>query len=126
MNNESFGLVLVAIFSTTTLFSWVLHMAIKEASKRREDEKANGAPGGLYISLFALIVSIGFYLSGKSDNDAIKDRFKKGEDIYCYESLSNAHWQKVNKSDGWYLDEDILKHKNQGLKIGIHRCKDSF
>lgn len=126
MNNESLGLVMVVIFSITTMFSWVLHMAVKEANKRRGDKKEDGGAGGLYISIFALIVSIGMYLSAKSDNDAIRDRFKKGEDIYCYESLANAHWQMVNRKDGWYLDDDILKHRERGLKIGIHRCKESF
>jgi hypothetical protein len=127
MNNESLSIAMIIVFGITTLLSLFTHLAFKDINKRRgNSEKEDEGAGGLYLSLLGFVAGIGFYISAKSDNNSIIERFNKGEDIYCYSSSFDSKWEKVNKSDGWYLEEDILKHREQGLKISIHRCKESF
>lgn len=126
MNNEALSEIMMWVFGFTAFFSWAIHAAEKNIKKYREDKKEDSGLGAFYASLFGLVAGIGFYISAKSDNNALKERFKKGQDIYCYESLTNAQWLKVNRNDGWYLEEDTLKHREKGLKVGIFRCKESF
>jgi hypothetical protein len=127
MNNESLGLVMISVFGITTLFAWIIHLGFKGINKHKQDDKkGSGDMRGVYISLLALVVSIGLYLSAKIDNDALITKFQKGEDIYCYSNSFDSKWERVNKSDGWYLEEETLKHKDKGLKFGIYRCKESF
>ncbi len=126
MNGVAFSETMIWIFSFTTLFAWLIHIATKNIKQKGYDKKAQGGLGGFYFSMFALVASIGMYWSAKSDNDALVDRFQKGNDIYCYESLTDAKWIKVNKHEGWYLEDETLKNREKGLKVGVFRCKEGF
>lgn len=144
MNNLAFTEVMIWVFGFVVLITWVIYAAEKDQAKKKEAARAlnNTADanetletkkeesgkhlGTLIISLIGLVFSIVMYLLEKSDYNALLTKFKKGDDIYCYSSTTDSKWEKVNKNDGWYLEEETLKHKEKGLKIGIHRCKESF
>ena len=143
MNDLLLSEIMIWVFGFATFAAWVFYAAEKDQAKKKEaarelnnssdgevkpieDQDKDTGLGTLIISLIGLVFSIVMYLSEKSDYNALLTKFKKGDDIYCYSSTTDSKWEKVNKSDGWYLEEDTLKHKDKGLKFGIHRCKDSF
>ena len=144
MNNLLLTEIMMWLFGLVALISWVIYTAEKDIAKKKEAARASNDAadanesletkkeesgkhlGTLIISLIGLVFSIVMYISEKSDYNALLTKFKKGDDIYCYSSTSDSKWEKVNKSDGWYLEEDTLKHKDKGLKFGIHRCRESF
>ena len=144
MNNLLLTEIMMWLFGLVALISWVIYTAEKDIAKKKEAARASNDAadanesletkkeesgkhlGTLIISLIGLVFSIVMYISEKSDYNALLTKFKKGDDIYCYSSTTDSKWEKVNKSDGWYLEEDTLKHKDKGLKFGIHRCRESF
>ena len=144
MNDLLLSEIMIVLFGVIALVTWVIYAAEKDQAKKKEAARAlnNTADanetletkkeesgkhlGTLIISLIGLVFSIVMYISEKSDYNALLTKFKKGDDIYCYSSTTDSKWEKVNKSDGWYLEEDTLKHKDKGLKFGIHRCRESF
>lgn len=144
MNNLAFTEVMIWVFGFVVLITWVIYAAEKDRAKKKETARASNDAadtnessgtkkedsgkhlGTLIISLIGLVFSIVMYLLEKSDYNALLTKFKKGDDIYCYSSTTDSKWEKVNRNDGWYLEEDTLKHKDKGLKFGIHRCKESF
>lgn len=148
MNNVAFTEAMIWVFGFVALVAWLIHTAEKDMAKKKEaakesndashaeeqsgkDEHKNepngeGHLGAIVISLVGLVFSIVMHISYKSDYESLLGKFKKGDDIYCYSSSFDSKWEKVNKSDGWYLEEETLKHKDKGLKFGIYRCKESF
>ena len=144
MNDLLLSEIMIWVFGFATFAAWVFYAAEKDQVKKKEAARASNDTantnesaetkkeesgkhlGTLIISLIGLVFSIVMYLSEKSDYNALLTKFKKGDDIYCYSSTTDSKWEKVNKSDGWYLEEDTLKHKDKGLKFGIHRCRESF
>lgn len=143
MNDLLLSEIMIWVFGFATFAAWVFYAAEKDQAKKKEaarelnnsssgevwpieDKDKDTGLGTLIISFIGLVFSIVMYLSEKSDYNALLAKFKKGDDIYCYSSTTDSKWEKVNKNDGWYLEEDTLKHKDKGLKFGIHRCKDSF
>ena len=144
MNNLLLTEIMMWLFGLVALISWVIYTAEKDIAKKKEAARASNDAadanesletkkeesgkhlGTLIISLIGLVFSIVMYISEKSDYNALLTKFKKGDDIYCYSSTTDSKWEKVNRNDGWYLEEDTLKHKDKGLKFGIHRCKESF
>ena len=144
MNDLLLSEIMIVLFGVIALVTWVIYAAEKDQVKKKEAARALNDTadtnesletkkedsgkhlGTLIISLIGLVFSIVMYLLEKSDYNALLAKFKKGDDIYCYSSTTDSKWEKVNRNDGWYLEEDTLKHKDKGLKFGIHRCKESF
>ena len=143
MNDLLLSEIMIWVFGFATFVAWMFYATEKDQAKKKEaarelnnssdgevqpieDKDKDTGLGTLIISLIGLVFSIAMYLSEKSDYNTLLAKFKKGDDIYCYSSTTDSKWEKVNRNDGWYLEEDTLKHKDKGLKFGIHRCKESF
>ncbi|MDD3467012.1 MAG: hypothetical protein PHE67_07670 [Campylobacterales bacterium] len=118
-----FTKIMIWVFGFVALVAWMSYIGEKGTARKQESGKYLGT---VIISLAAVVFSIVMHLSYKSDYESLVERFKKGDDIYCYSSSFDSKWEKVNKSGGWYLEDDVLKHKEKGLKFGINRCRESF
>lgn len=107
-----------------TLISVAVVITIYVAYKRGSDTSTYFFIGGVVL---AGIISLSvMHSDDKQRRESVIKRFEANQTIYCLQNPLDNKWVKPNKSDGWYLVDGVFKNKQEGIKIGIDRCQESF
>ncbi len=108
-------LTLVCVAATSLLYI---------SYKKGTDRSTHLFIGG--VVLFGAISLFVIHEQDKTARESIVKRFEANQSIYCYQNPFDNKWVKVDKSGGWYLVDGVFKNKQEGIKVGIDKCQESF
>ena len=112
--------IVLPLFAVVTIFALI--GIVKSTSK----EGKRVAVIAFCMALIGLSTSACWYISDSSKDDGLKLAFNSAKTIYCTPNIFEGKKIKVNKSDGWYLDGDMVKNRELGYSMSIERCKEVF
>jgi hypothetical protein len=97
-------------------------MAMSFEPEKKDKDRARG----IFITgLIGVALSLYLYVKDNNAKNELISTFKLSQDLYCHPS-QEAKSIKVNRGDGWYLEDDILKNKTLGYVIYIESCSKEF
>ena len=107
-----------------TLVCMSVTLLLYASYKKGTDRSAHFFIGGVVllgaISLFVI------HEQDRAARESIVNRFEANQSIYCYQNPFDNKWVKVDKSGGWYLVDEVFKNKQEGIKVSIDKCRESF